>query len=319
MKKDDYVVVIGGANVDIGGTPYNVLIPEDSNPGKITVSFGGVGRNIAHNLANLGINVKLITAVGNDSFGTEVLNHCKKVGIDTEYSIKVDGMRSSLYMFINDDEGNMKLALSDMDICSSITPEYIDECADLINGSSAVVADCNLTHETLMHIKKICKTPLFIDTVSVNKSPKIKNNLSEIYAIKPNIIEAEYLTDIKINNSEDCAAAAMKMIDQGVEKVFISMDKEGILAADKDKIFVTGNYDAVPVCPTGAGDSSTAAIVWAYLLNHDEDYLITASKASNAAAAMTVEVKEAINDDIKPELLLHRMNGSGVNIDILKS
>lgn len=319
MKKEDYVVVIGGANVDIGGTPYNVLIPEDSNPGKITVSFGGVGRNIAHNLANLGINVKLITAVGNDSFGTEVLNHCKKVGIDTEYSIKVDGMRSSLYMFINDDEGNMKLALSDMDICSSITPEYIDECADLINGSSAVVADCNLTHETLMHINKICKKPLFIDTVSVNKSHKIKNNLSGIYAIKPNIIEAEYLTDIKINNSEDCAAAAMKMIDQGVEKVFISMDKEGILAADKDKIYVTGNYDAVPVCTTGAGDSSTAAIVWAYLLNHDEDYLITASKASNAAAAMTVEVKEAINDDIKPELLLHRMNGSGVNIDILKS
>jgi pseudouridine kinase len=64
MNKDDYVVVIGGANVDIGGTPYNELIPEDSNPGRITVTFGGVGRNIAHNLANLGVNTKLITAVG---------------------------------------------------------------------------------------------------------------------------------------------------------------------------------------------------------------------------------------------------------------
>jgi fructose-1-phosphate kinase PfkB-like protein len=96
------------------------------------------------------------------------------------------------------------------------------------------------------------------------------------------------------------------------------MDKEGILAADRDKIFVTANYDAEPVCTTGAGDSSTAAIVWAYLLNHDEDYLITASKASNAAAAMTVEVQESINNDITPELLLHRVNGSGVNIDIIK-
>ena len=169
-----------------------------------------------------------------------------------------------------------------------------------------------------MHIKEVSKAPLFIDTVSVNKSPKIKNNLNGIYSIKPNIIEAEYLTDIKINNSEDCAAAAMKMIDQGVEKVFISMDKDGILAADKDKIYVTANYDAEPVCTTGAGDSSTAAVVWAYLLNHDEDYLITASKASNAAAAMTIEVQESINNDITPELLLHRMNGSVTNIDIIK-
>lgn len=318
MNKDDYVVVIGGANVDIGGTPYNELIPEDSNPGRITVTFGGVGRNIAHNLANLGVNTKLITAVGNDSFGTEILNYCEESGINTEHSIKVDNVRSSMYMYINDEKGDMKLALSDMDICSHITPDYIDECADIINRSSAVVADCNLTHETLMRIKEVSKVPIFIDTVSVNKSPKIKNNLSGIYSIKPNIIEAEYLTDIRINNSEDCAAAAMKLIDQGVEKVFISMDKDGILAADKDKIYVTANYDSEPVCTTGAGDSSTAAIVWAYLLNHDEDYLITASKASNAAAAMTIEVQESINNDITPELLLHKMNGSGTNIDIIK-
>ena len=75
MKKSDYVVVIGGANVDIGCTPYNELIPEDSNPGRITITFGGVGRNIAHNLANLGVNTKLITAVGNDPFGNEILNY----------------------------------------------------------------------------------------------------------------------------------------------------------------------------------------------------------------------------------------------------
>ncbi len=66
---NNYVVVIGGANIDIGGTPYNKLIPEDSNPGRINIAFGGVGRNIAHNLINLGVRVKLITAVGNDPFG----------------------------------------------------------------------------------------------------------------------------------------------------------------------------------------------------------------------------------------------------------
>ena len=52
--------------------------------------------------------------------------------------------------------------------------------------------------------------------------------------------------------------------------------------------------------------------------DNDEDYLVTASKASNAAASMTIEVQESINNEITPELLLHKMNGSGINIDIIK-
>ena len=315
---NNYVVVIGGANIDIGGTPYNELIPEDSNPGRINIAFGGVGRNIAHNLVNLGVRVKLITSVGNDPFGQEMLVYCEKNKIDTSCSLIADGVRSSMYMYINNAEGDMNLALSDMDICSRITPEYISNYQDVINNASAVIADCNIPEETLLYIRDNCKSPVFIDPVSVNKSSKIKDNLKGFYSVKPNIIEAEYLTGIKINNSEDCAAAAQKILDQGVEKVFISMDEQGILAADRNNIYITENYDADLVCTTGAGDSATAAVVWAYLLNENNNYLITASKAANAAAAKTIIVKESINNEMTGEDLLYTMNHSGVNIKILR-
>ena len=313
-----YVVVIGGANIVIGGTPYNDLIPEDSNPGKINITFGGVGRNIAHNLSNLGVKVKLISAVGNDSFGHELLNYCEKNNIDTSCCLKVDDIRSSMYMYINDKSGDMKLALSDMDICSNITPEYIKSFSDIINNAGAVIADCNIPEETLMYLRDNCKAPVFIDPVSVSKSYKIKNKLKGFYSVKPNLLEAEYLTDIKISNAEDCAAAAHKLIDQGVKKVFISMDADGILAADKDNTYITDNYKAELVNTTGAGDSSTAAVVWSYFLSIRENYLITASKAANAAAAMTITVKEAINNKMTGEELLYTMNNCGSNIKIIK-
>ena len=312
------VVVIGGANIDIGGTPYNKLIPEDSNPGKISITYGGVGRNIAHNLSNLGVNVKLITAVGNDVLGRELLEYCEKTGIDTSHSLEVEDIRSSMYMYINDDQGDMNLALSDMEICSRITPDYIDQMADVINGASAVIADCNIPQETLMHIRDISKVPVFADPVSVSKSYKIKNNLEGFYAVKPNIIEAEYLADMSISTPEECAEAAEKIISMGVEKVFISMDERGILAADANNIYLTDNYESELVCTTGAGDSSTAAVVWAYLLNEKNNYLITASKAANAAAAMTIKVKDSINNEMTGEELLYTMNHFGVNIKILK-
>ena len=79
MNAQDYCVVIGGVNVDIGGKAVAPLIPKDSNPGKINVSFGGVARNVAHNMRLLGLNVKLITALGEDDYAAKVNKECEAV------------------------------------------------------------------------------------------------------------------------------------------------------------------------------------------------------------------------------------------------
>ncbi|MEI8181049.1 PfkB family carbohydrate kinase, partial [Aestuariivirga sp.] len=63
------VIVIGGANVDIKGRSRGSFVAGTSNPGEVTVSAGGVGRNIAENLARLGISVSLVTALGQDANG----------------------------------------------------------------------------------------------------------------------------------------------------------------------------------------------------------------------------------------------------------
>lgn len=317
MINNSYVVVIGAANIDIGGTPYDPLIPENSNPGRITISQGGVGRNIAHNLVNLGVDVKFITAVGGDPLGKDLINSCRKMGMDVICSSVIDGYPSSIYMYINNDRGDMQLALSDMDVCRNISPEYLDKYEKLINGAGAVVADCNLTRETLLHIREMCRVPVYIDTVSVNKADKIKNNLDGFYAIKPNRLEASHLTDINIECREDCIAAADKMLEQGVSKVFLSMGSDGMIAADSESMYIVGHCRANVKCTTGAGDSSTAAIVWASVLNENKD-ILTAAKAANAAAAMTIEVNEAINNDISASTMIHRINSTDFKVEKIR-
>ncbi|WP_248899657.1 PfkB family carbohydrate kinase, partial [Escherichia coli] len=54
MREKDYVVIIGSANIDVAGYSHESLNYADSNPGKIKFTPGGVGRNIAQNLALLG-------------------------------------------------------------------------------------------------------------------------------------------------------------------------------------------------------------------------------------------------------------------------
>ncbi len=86
-----YVAVIGGANMDICGRAKIPLSGSDSTPSDIFSGFGGVGRNIAENLARLGTKCHLVTAVGRDMWGEKILEHCRELAIDTGASLVVNG------------------------------------------------------------------------------------------------------------------------------------------------------------------------------------------------------------------------------------
>ena len=78
-----YVAVVGAINIDIWGKSSSILILNDSNPGVISYSLGGVGRNIAHNLSLLGQKVSMLTAIGDDHWSTQILRSCEENGIDS--------------------------------------------------------------------------------------------------------------------------------------------------------------------------------------------------------------------------------------------
>ena len=318
MNNSEYIVVIGAANTDIGGTPYKPLISGDSNPGCVKISYGGVARNIAHNLALLGIKVKLVTAVGDDTLGRDMIDHCEKTGIDTSFSIIVKGENSSVYIFINDESGEMKLALSHVDIVNKITPEYIESISEVINSAAVVVADCNLSKETLNRLKEICEVPLYVDTVSVSHADKIKGNLKGIDTLKPNLLEAEYLTDMIISDEKDCLEAARSMIDQGLNRVFISMGSHGILAVDKKHALLAEKYPTEVKSTTGAGDSAMAAIIWSSL-NEEFKSLKFSSICANTAAAATISVDSTINPEMSSSLIEKMLDDYKLKVSEIKS
>ena len=70
LREAPYIVVVGGVNMDIGAVSAAPLVARDSNPGRVTTSLGGVGRNIAHNLCLLGEQVSMVTVLGLVSIST---------------------------------------------------------------------------------------------------------------------------------------------------------------------------------------------------------------------------------------------------------
>ncbi|MCK5671804.1 MAG: MarR family transcriptional regulator, partial [Spirochaetales bacterium] len=136
-----YVVLIGAANIDIQGFSSNPIIQRDSNPGRIEFCPGGVSRNIAENLARLGIMTELISALGDDPNGSLILESCKNCGIGSDYSLIVPNAVSSVYLAIMDDSRDMALALSDMTISDNITIKFLESRYEILKNAHSIVFD----------------------------------------------------------------------------------------------------------------------------------------------------------------------------------
>ena len=121
------ISIIGGITADIEGNPYNQLIYGDSNPGKITLSYGGVGRNITENLARMGASVSFVSVAGDDFPGRGAVIELKELGVNVEKVKLLPEENTAVYMSILNMVGDMEIALCNMDVLERISSNLIDE------------------------------------------------------------------------------------------------------------------------------------------------------------------------------------------------
>jgi pseudouridine kinase len=296
-----YVVVIGGSNMDILGTPMDALVFEDSNPGKISLSLGGVGRNIAENLVKLDIRAKLLSVVGNDVYGEKILSECNSLGIDMEHVQKINGVSTSTYLSILDDTGNMKLALSDMDITGHIDKDYINSNSEIIKNAQYVVVDTNLEEDVINYLVNNFKGPKFIlDTVSAHKAKKVKDIIGKFHMIKPNRIESEVITGIEISDMKSIEKTFEYYYEKGVDNVILSLGKDGVAYKKDNQVRIYKNPEVKVINANGAGDTFTAALVYSVLNGMDIEETV---KFSSTAAMVTLKSKDTISDNLSVELV----------------
>ena len=263
LRTDPYIVVVGGVNMDIGAVSHAPLVARDSNPGRITTSLGGVGRNIAHNLCLLGEQVSMVTVLGQDSFAQSVRENAAAIGLDLTHSAVIPGGRTGTYLFIDDSDGDMALAVNDMAIYDHMTPDFLRQRLDYINHADLVVVETNLPEPSLHWLCEHCTAPLL--------------------ALKPNRIEAELLSGVTIQTDADAARAAEKLLETGLRQVYISLGSDGLYAADRE------GHTARIACPkiqvanaTGGGDAAAAAL--AACIAHGKPLAETARLAIGAGA-----------------------------------
>lgn len=305
LNEGPYITVIGGTNIDIQGFSFGKLKLNDSNPGKVKVSAGGVGRNIAENLSRLGAKTKLISAFGDDLYGDKISNECRSAGIDIDNCLVLNNLSTSTYLSVLDETGDMKVAISDMDTIDFLNVDFMKTKAHIIENSAAIVIDANLSRDLIEYLLSNFKhKTFFIDTVSTTKAKKVKELIGNFHTIKPNIYETEELTGINIIENKDIEKAADILLNKGVKKVFISLGEKGVFYRDE----YTKKYVSSPrikvINATGAGDAFMAGLAYSYINDLDIDETINFSMY---AARMALSHENTINPNISADNIFKKM------------
>jgi len=339
------VVVIGGANIDLRGSSAGELKRYTSNPGKISVGSGGVGRNIAHNLALLNVPVTLLSAVGDDGEGIRILEETGKAGVKTEQMIISGEHPTGIYLAILDERGEMEVAVSDMQILEEITVEYIRSKAYLIKESKLVVADTNIPEESIAYVVDLCKkvkVPLLIEPVSVEKAKKLRKMLEKsgkgsgsesgsrsrigrwiIDYITPSKDELESILGAGAERDDDdrdinLVKAVEELKGRGIKNVIVTLGKRGIYVSSYGGADVSsegGQGDPKPgkfMAPyRGEVVDVTGAgdaLVAGLVYGIYKGYTVeVAARFGLGAAALTISTKEAVRRDLREGLLRSRI------------
>ena len=294
-----FVSVIGGLNIDLQGSSVNPLVFNDSNPGEIVMSAGGVGRNIAENISKLDIHSKILSYVGNDALGDFVVNKSSLSGVDTSFIKKHSHLPTSQYLSVLDDNNDMLVSISDMRIIEEMTIQDIDKWNLTIEQSSAIVVDTNIPIPVIEYLTdKYSNIPLFLDPVSFAKTSKILKLIGRFHTVKPNRLETELISGVKITDNESMLKAAKIIFDMGCKQIFITLGEDGVFYYDGENFGQYLHKGVNMISANGAGDAFTAGVVYGFLkLNGIKE---TAEFAS-AAAVIALRSANTISDDLSEE------------------
>jgi pseudouridine kinase len=301
----EHVLVIGATLLDTKGKPVAGLAPGTSNPAEIRSTRGGTARNVAENLARLGAEVLLVSAVGDDPTGRQLLIQTAEAGVNLDYVEMLPGRTTGSYIALLEPDGLLSVALDDVRVMEAITPDYLNRNRALFRDASRVMFDGSLSEAAMRTVVRLAKeygVPLCADPASARLAYKLRPYLADLSLVVPNQVEEAELCGVDFPGYDPQAGLtlARRLLAAGVETVVVTLADFGLDYATADEMGYIPPSHTKFVDSTGTGDAVTAAILFGLL---NELPPIEAIRLGAAAAAVTLQTAETVVPDLSLDML----------------
>ncbi len=291
MNKNVDILCIGSVLWDVIGRSSVVMKLGSDVPGRITRLPGGVAMNIAMTLSRFGLTPALLTAVGQDAEGEELISECDSMGMITEFVYRSDDLPTDKYMAIEGANG-LIAAIADAHSLERAGDKILRALADgrlgteLTPYEGLVALDGNLTVDLL---RDISTSPLFaradlrVAPASPGKADRLLALLGHPSAtLYVNLEEAGLLCR---KTFESSAEAALSLIQRGAYRVLVTDGGKSASEATGNDVITRTPPEVLVTRVTGAGDTFMAAHIAA---ERDGADRATALESALTAAATYV-------------------------------
>lgn len=291
------LVCIGGANIDRKLRLAGPLRMGSSNPATAEPETpGGVARNVAENLARLGLPAQLISAVGDDAAGRALLAQAAEVGLATQGSLIVDGAATGSYTAVLDDAGRMLMALAAMPLAERLTPDYLGKSSAQRLQAGLIVLDLNLPADSVAMLVREARDKglrLIAVAVSEAKMQRLPEDLRGLQCLILNRGELQALGN----------PLPAELHQRGLAQVIVTDGADGLVCsqAGSPAQHISPPPAASMIDVTGAGDAFAAGVC-AGLWHHPQD-LALACRLGLQLAALTLQTEATVHPGISPAWL----------------
>lgn len=282
------ILVLGGSNTDLTAAPRSgQLVRGTSNPGRVVLAPGGVGRNIAANLGYLGLPVSLLSAVEDSPLGDSLLAMTEAAGVDVSRVRRGEPGESGVYVAVHDGSGDLAVAVSDMGVADRVDSEYVEANRSLIEDAAYLVMDANAPAEAMERALSIATgagVPVIADPVSLEKGRRLAALEGRLFLATPNREEAKVLL-------RGTVAVDHFVVTRGALGV-------GWLAPEAERCRLFAPEPVAEGHSSGAGDAFVAGLV-ARL--YEGGSMEEAIKYGIGAARLILRLPETTTPELSPE------------------
>lgn len=300
------IVVVGNVFVDFKGFPEGVYIPAGRNAGRVEIVHGGVGRNVAEDIANIELRPRFVSMVDNTAQGAEVLRKLQNHKVDTKFiSVVPDGM--GIWLAVMNHDGDVVGSISKrpkMDAMLNLIREHGDEIfSDATSVVIEVDIDQEVAKETFRYAEKY-GVPTYALVANMSIALQRRDLIKQTACFICNIQEAGifFADDFSERTPEEMAAELKKRVEAaGLNSMVVTMGSEGAVWAE-----ARGGYGVCPsvpvqVCDTsGAGDAFCAGV--SIGLSYGKS-LAEACVIGTRLATATITIPESVCPRFQPQEL----------------
>ena len=300
------IVVIGTSFVDIKGFPTDVYIPAGRNAGNVEIIHGGVGRNVAEDIANLELRPVYVSMVDDSAQGRDVLNKLQNHKVNTDYIIEVkDGM--GMWLAVFDETGDVVGSISKRPVMQPLANLIEDKGDEIFRNADSIVVeidiDKNIVKSVIRFAKKYNKKIYALVanmSIAAERRDFLKSTDCFIYnAQEAGILFLDDFSDLEPEQLADILLE--KIANAGINSMVVTLGNRGAVFASS-----TGEKGVCPAAAvkvrdtTGAGDAFCAGLSAALTYGKS---LKEAVEIGNRLASSVIVINENVCPRFQPEEL----------------